>query len=240
MFFFRSSKIVLDCFTRESRVYEYSKPDKAIKFLPSWWKQIPKGIYVDPLHLTPTIRTCVGFADLYKRGIVIPMWSDLAVALGPQGTDLIRWQFADHISEAGPHPEVQTGGQVDYKDTQHLKLFSPWTLRTKEDIYWHWNDVFWDKKSYDYRVLPAVVSFTHQRATNINIFFKRKSEEYVLDFKLGQPMVHLTPLTEKKIEVRHHLVSPDEYHRILTERGTLCFTNSYVKQKQHLEKVRGK
>ena len=50
--------------------------------------------------------------------------------------------------------------------------------------------------------------------------------------KATKPLVHLIPLTEKKVVVKNHIVSNQEYRQIQNKYKKVFFTNNYKKIKK--------
>ena len=67
--FFKKNKVVVDCFTNIPAVYDNCKINYGAHYFPDWWKETPK--YIDNNN---TIKSCRGFIDYYKTGLVIPSW----------------------------------------------------------------------------------------------------------------------------------------------------------------------
>lgn len=199
--------ITLDCYTSDPQAYQYAKIQQAGKFIPDWWKSLPKDA---PF---PTMRQCAGFLDLYKRSFVLPLWSDLDVSIDG---DQFTWQYHDQRSVANKHGNIQFGEWINEEEVFHLKLMSPWLIKCDKDVFFQWSDVTWDKERiFKYTTPTAVVEYKHQPATNINLIFNK---EKVKEIRLhhGTPMAFITPLTEKKVVLRHHLLPESEIENMFT------------------------
>jgi len=232
LFLFRSSKLVVDCFTPSAQAYEYSKPDFAKRFIPSWWKEVPKQ-YVSPNDFfpKPTVKTCSGIIELYKNGIMLPLWSELAVEVGQIGTTPYQWRFASAESTAEAHPPIEHNNSFPMDQYAHLKLHSPWRLRTKNDVNWVWMQPSYGLKSLtDYVVLPGIVNYKYSHATNVNLFFMRHSVKRTVLLDCGSPIAHLVPMSDKKIDLRHHLIDEKEFYKL--EMPRRHFINSYEHNKK--------
>jgi hypothetical protein len=230
MFWFKKKPIVVDCFVNDANVFNHFKPDKAVKFLPAWWKKIPKELIVeDNFFPYPTMKKCDGFINLYKQGIILPMWNDLALEVGPEGSTDFKWQFADFHSQLNFHAPEQSNYFINPEDTLHVKILSPWKIKTSEDILWHCNDVFWNQINMFRRVCPGVISFKYQHATHINLVIKRGPIKRVETIPFLEPMLHLIPITERPVDLRHHLLTDEEFKRLTAREKPLAFTCNYEK-----------
>jgi hypothetical protein len=228
MFFFKKKSLTIDCFTAVEGAFKFAKPKHSAEFFPEWWKELPKTYTAkNGFWPSPTMRTCSGFIDLYKRGIMLSAWCDVAVKIGAKGTEQHYWQFSDQNYNAETHDYEQIGDQFNGKEFAHLKFTSPWFLKCNESVNWLWQDPTWNTlPNYDYKILPAVISYKWQHATNVNMIFRRKEETYTHHIKYKTPLVQLIPLTDnRKIKLEYHQVSDKEIGSLHKTR--LKFTNNY-------------
>lgn len=237
MFFkFIKNKIVLDCFTCRADVFQYSKITEASQYIPNWWKNLPKpevSFKNFDKNQVSNMRHCVGFIELFKNSFVIPMWSDLLLQIGREGTNEYRWQYADRVSSLTIHPAHQRGTYLDELKYQHFKLGSPWVLKTNRYVKFCWSGAVWNMDKPEQIIwLPAVDDYYYQTSTTINFMCKREKEltEIIIPFK--QPLVYLTPMTERKVILKTHLVSENELKRVGGGMNSSCFFGSYFKQKR--------
>jgi len=224
IFKFPKKKLVLDCFTHHEYIAKTAPILPAIKVIPDWWRGLPSSFYEESFHPFPTMKNCVGMIEYYKKSIVIPMWSELAVSIEPNG--MYRWQFSDGTTEAKPHDITKqaTGFLNDYA---HLKISSPWLLRTKEDISWVWSHPTYSyPKSHNIVSLPAIVKYNTQFSTNINILISRK-EQGIITIPQGQPMVFMTPMSDKKVEIVRHVISKEEWDTKNAISNSISFIDKY-------------
>ena len=83
---------------------------------------------------------------------------------------------------------------------------------------------------------PAILNFKHQHALNVNVFFKKPENDKTERFEMyaGQPLIYLTPLTEKRIIIKTHQVSEKEIENLFLR--PIFFTNIYNKVKKLKDK----
>ena len=225
-FFFKKSKIIVDCFTYQEHVLELSPIEKANKFIPEWFKHTPRETS-SPNVLTPnvTIKECRGVIDTYDQGYIIPLWSDFAMEVKDKR---YSWTYSDSISTAHPHPHTQWDTFTDHHNVGHIKLATPWLIHTKKDIMWSCIDPFWNNRlQTEYITIPGVINFKYQHAISINLFFSLQDK--LIRIKHGHPMYHLIPLTEYKTELRYHVVSHHEFKE--KNNVQFSFYNQYIKRK---------
>ena len=228
MIFKKNKPINVTLITSSQQVFDTSKPDKALKFIPSWFEhfnhsyKIGDGVY-------PTIKGCRGLIDLYKRGLMIPAWCDMNVNIGELGNDAHSWQFADFKTEAEPHSYEQFPNEVGIKSLAHLKVISPWRMICDEEIYWSWQEPVWnDFKNFSYRIIPGVSEYKYQHNLNINFMFKRQLKSYECFIKNNFPLVHITPLSDRQnLKINYECVSEEDFKK--TETPKVGFINNYLK-----------
>jgi len=216
MFFFKRKQIVVDCFIKDLIVYNNFKIQRASKFIPKEWKDLPPHfshkMNPDPnskmVQEIATLKKCNAFRDLFANGFIIPLWADCQLEAHND-----RFVFGGHNmfeanSTASGHHRSQIGDF--YLNYNHIKIESPWFLREKTGVKFSWNGCLWNNTHNLEHVqfLPGVLDFKYQNATHINLFIKRG---VVIKYFANDPMVHLIPLSDSKIKLKHHLLSEDEY-----------------------------
>ena len=221
-FLFKPKPIVLDCFTIDPFAYEYAKIAPATENYPEWWKSIPptypsrKKYLNGETHYNPTIKSCRGLTSLYKESFVIPMWAHLEMEIQQEE---FRWGLntdVDYFDRQWitSHPPQQYNGWVDNDKYMHVKILSPWWVRTKSDTNFAFVDPVWNRSNINsYTVLPGLMDFKYQNTTNVNIMIEKRDEYHRVDIKPGDPLVQIIPLTEHKVTLKHHLVTKDEITR---------------------------
>ena len=224
-FIFKRKPIHLDCFTASSAVYTYAPIAKANRFVPDWWKALPREEQIQ-MGDQPNMRTCTGFIDLYGKGLMLPLWSDLMVDF--DGANY-RFQYADQTSTLGQHNPTQAGTFIDGSETRHLKLQSPWLFFCDEDISWHFSQPVWNHlAAKDYCIPPGVVSYKNMHATEINILFRKQVTKVRLVH--GTPLVHIVPISERPLKISNHLVDANEYERRRLLSQAISFKGSHTKR----------
>jgi len=230
-FFFKRKPIQLDCFTSSVHAYEFAPIATANNFMPDWWKALPKTFTEGNTELG-TMKTCAGFIDLYGKGLMIPLWYELAVRLWENGN--YQYNFADMVSFAEHHTVSQVGTFFEDASAIHFKIRSPWHFKCKDDISWHFAQPVWNQQAAkDYCVPTGVLNFKYSTATEINILFKKENK--IINFPHGTPMAHIIPLSERPIHINNHLVSPAEINKIASMNHNISFRGGHYKRKKILE-----
>jgi hypothetical protein len=234
--FFKKKKLIVDAFCSEEYIgaFEYSPIDYASKFYPEWWKKIEKPTYDwTKMVMSTNMRHCAGIINEYNNGIIIPMWSDLALSVENTPAVGINWkyQFADRISVIAIHPDKQRG---EFKtDCFHFKIISPWLLQSEKNILFQCNVPYYNfNEEMNFTVIPGTVDYFYQNYTNINCFTKPvTSEQQRIFLKSGQPIFHIKPLSDRKIVLKKHLISNSEFKiKMANKRPMNFYKDFYIKK----------
>jgi len=226
-------KVVLNCYTSNKSAYDLFSINYTKNFIPEWWKKVPKAYrYGDNFHDAPTIKTCPGFIDLYKKGVMVPLWSDLEIQ---SNRDDYKYQFADqHSSIDYNHPDA-IGSVVHTMDVHSIKLTSPWLFECSHDIEWLYVSPTWNTETMDIHTVPGIVKFNHAIRSNINLMI-RKGLDHNVSLSAGTPIVQIVPLTDRNIEVKCHYISRAEFHDREVSMSPFFFSSykkvSKLKEKQ--------
>lgn len=237
IFLFKKKKLHLDIFTYRPEVMEFYPVDYATKFYPEWWKKLPREFEPEQTFWPmSTMKRCTGFTEYYKNGIVIPMWSDMAIKTHPLE---FNWHFADRLTECDSHPYEQMYGYLDPSQYKHLKIVSPWLFKCKEEVNFVWTQPTWNfERVSDIIIPPAVVNYKYLSGTNINLFVdKREEKKFILH--AGQPMVNLLPMTERTVVIHKHVVTKKEYDSLNLHSYQSTYVNKY-KNNRDLSKAKEK
>lgn len=230
--FFKPKKIILNCYTCRADVFENARPNKASNFFPEWWKKTPKT-FKNPNQIMPlpTIKGCYGFTEQFQHGFMLPMWSDFALELRADGG--IRWEFSDRKSEAAPHMAEQRGSFLPPEQFLHMKLVSPWAFTCAEDVHWQFIQPIWNFDNPDKLLIPSgMIEFKYQHGVNVNMFFADRQKFGTRVIPFGQPLYHIIPMSEREVELRHHLVTVEEWMRLNDSHAGLSFSKSYINHKK--------
>lgn len=204
-FWFKRKKIILDCFTSNSLVYDRHKPEKATNVLPGWFK----GLNAQAPN--PNLKHCIGFKELFKHSISLNMWTTFRCKVDTQGKGW-TWESGDPIVVSKHLPE-DYGHFLNTNDYGHLKISTPWSLKTSKYIKFAWVDASWCRDTHDYFFPNAVIDFFYQHGVELNTFINMKGSPYSFKIESGQPLVFLIPLTEDSVEIKTHLLTDSEMHR---------------------------
>lgn len=183
-----------------ANIYSPIKPSS--HFIPNWWKNVPKS---NEKFLTT--RSCVGILKTFQTGYVLPMWCDLSLTINE---DLSwRYQFSDSLSSLIHHSNKQMSG---FSDNYFIfKIDSPWIIETTHEInFFVCEPFYFSKFEKPYSIASGIVTtFTKQCTTNFFLFIEKKPNDIFIN--LNTPMLHIIPITEKKIKFKTEVISNEEY-----------------------------
>ena len=232
IFKFPKKKIVLDCFTYYDHILTTAPIVPAMKLIPEWWKNLPNYFYDEHSKTErSTMRHCAGMVDYYKTSIVIPLWSDLLIDI--KSCNQYKWSYSDGMSRAFNH-DITNQATGFLNNYAHIKLETPWVFKTKENIKWVWSHPTYSfPNSHNIVSLPGVVNYFEQRSTNINLLFFAEKEIKIL-IPQNHPMVHITPMSDRKVEIVRHLISKQEFGRLSSAATDITFKQKYetIKKRQ--------
>lgn len=245
-FFIKKSEVIVDCFTHYQSALEYTPVDYGIMFYPEWWKKTENSYLNERGNIRSTIKNCIGFIDYYKNSLVIPSWFEMELSVYEQGNE--KWWTYE-----GSNQFVNTDDTHNRKSFEgfalengnNIKFTSPWGLKTKENIQWVWSQPTWSLRAHlsSFTILPAVVDFKYQHSTNVNLFVINEDKFKKTTIAPNTPLVSLHPLTEKKIILKRHLVSYQEFLQIVDgpasmflRRNHYDFSRLYKRKKDFLIK----
>ncbi len=239
LFFFKEKPHIITAFvnTDNASAAKLQPIAPAIKYTPKWWKEIPTSKFDwEAMHHTLTVKSCPGIISTLRRGFVLPLWSDVAIKYNDNS-----WtgQFADKKTGISWHEPSQS--PEFYSDYWRLKLESPWIIESPVDLlYTHPFYLF--QQPVPYTTPPGIVSpFGKCMATNYFLFLQKRVEETRLILKMGTPLFHIIPLTEKKVELKIEILEKEEFNsRASVAINTSVFVNKFPRYKKALASLNSK
>jgi hypothetical protein len=238
MFWNKKTPTKLTAYTWDASIFaNYPPTYKTAKKnpIPNWLRSFKSlGKKPDPVSgiLTPTtdVRTCPGIREFINQGIQFYNWQDTIIQIRPDGT------FTYSIPQASKHPNVSFHPKEQYQgaysgERMNVKLASPWYFACNKPINFVWVESHYSSSILrDNNILlpPGIVNYHKQHSTNVNLMFEIRDETYDVDFKMGEPLATLFPMTEEDIEFSCELVSREEWENIITL--PYAFKSRYHKQ----------
>ena len=117
--------------------------------------------------------------------------------------------------DANPHPPFMYCEEL-YKGYQHVKISNPWLIKEKTGVKFIWNQCTYHntERHANYHALSGILDFKAQHNTHVNVFVKKGT---TLNVSAGDPLIQIIPLTERDVELKHHVVDAGEYEKIANE-----------------------
>ena len=162
-----------------------------------------------------SIKNCYGIINLFKQSFYFPLWSDLTLINTIEDLNLIA-------NKSTVIAEKHLEGNDSKAPTlsthhRHLQIKSPWIFNCDKDINFHVAGASWDyinNNFYDFNLPPAIIDFKYQHYLHLQFLFPiptGNQRESQIDLKAGDPILYITPLTEKKVKFITHSITKDEY-----------------------------
>jgi hypothetical protein len=231
MFFMKPSTITIDAFTYHSGIHQYFPIKEARHFFPDWWKSLPKEAVArakNGMHVPiGTARTCAGILAHYTHGMIVPMWSDLQIQTTREGGFLHEYSAGTMMPQITPH-----GEPAITRLFVALKIATPWMMKEKSGVNFYLNSPYYNSLEKINRVstTPGILNFKDQNTVNLSVLLDKVDN--TVSFAAGEPVIHLVPLSDKRVKVKCHLVDRTEYDNIYLTHYRSSFINTYHKQKR--------
>lgn len=230
--------VVLNLYTANPAAYETAKPNWGKdKPKPSWLKELKTSMTMWWDHLgmwgkTSTVAICPGIREYIATPIHQNMWADLDIRVNPDGTfttsaEMRPWDV--HVSE---HPEIQWKGLYTGKRIA-LKLDNPWKAVSDSPINYlmcesHYStNYFRDRQVW---TSPGITNYKYQHSLNVHLNCPVKEEPYIVSLKYDSPLISIFPMTDRHVEIRHHLIDQDQWNKIGSQMP-MTMVGRYYRQK---------
>lgn len=180
------------------------KPASEFKF--SWIKSVMTQ-YKRAKELAPYpnhIGRCPGIFDLLKIGYIVPIPFDLLMIIRPDAETLFRWEVGNEslLSVLGnevvqPHLPIGDHRPPGFLD-QVIKINSPWRIIAPKGVQLLVNPIPYPDIHF-FRGVSGLWDVSNSPQLNIQMWFTDQPGEYLI--KAGTPMMHIIPLTDKKLDL---------------------------------------
>lgn len=237
----KRKKITVDFITADYKAYDYFPIDKSNKFIPQWWKDIPQeyesDIFKTKANRINTLKRCPGFMDVFRYSYTMPLWTSCEIIVDDRVNEHGYLTVCADGSVITSHDASQGGKFLTSNSLIHFKFDSPWCgySSKKRDLLWNWSPAMWNNPDLLNRLMlpTAFRNFRGGTGTNIHTFMD-SSKRDVLYLEAGVPMINMTPMTDKKVEVKCHY-DPDWYNRVRScLPGNFSCNNVYYNRKRHM------
>ena len=228
MFFFKEKPIVFDCFTTNEQAYKWAPIKESRYFIPTWWKDLDGEVPAIPHKSAEvsTMKRCEGFISLYRKGFMLPLWSDLSITVGSLKDPKLSYIFASQEKSIQDHPAWQRGRYLPEPNYAHGKIISPWAVRSNKLVACSVFQPTWNFEAPEMIIVPpATVEYKYQASTHVNFFLPVIQVKRQFTIPFNTPLMQIVPQTDKKFELKLHLVDEKEYR--LVQLPVAKFTRNY-------------
>jgi hypothetical protein len=230
MFLFKKSKLVLDLIISEENIQTYNlfPAIETRRIIPSWFKTCPKSAF-DWNEFAPnrTVKGCPGIINYFNSGFVTPLWSDVNIRTNPER---IEWYSAKGDPNFFQYHESLMQSPGFYNNQFIVNTKNPWVVRkTKQNIkiisvfaqYYH-------PKILPYTLMQGIIDTEMNKDLNFFMAFSKTNAAYEL--KAGDIFIQYIPLSDKKLVVKNHIVSKQEFMNLREEHSAISFYMSGLKR----------
>jgi hypothetical protein len=218
------------------------KPEKANKFLPKWFKNLPSVIEGQHKNNMGTAKRCIPVLDACSNGYIIPSWCDLNIQVSSDGILRVNAPTSfgsEHFLTT--HSWEQVGDDCPLKNyltgKAILKLLNPWVIETSRG----WSCLFKSPPNAynNLKFIEGVVD-TDTYANRVNLpFFWDGYKEGEFEIKKGSPLVHVIPFKREKLQVKYEPWDEERMQKVNSINNTLFF-NRYKRLWWHKRKEKRK
>jgi hypothetical protein len=107
-------------------------PQPAAKFLPDWFRNMPRELGMKDAHGLPglSVRACLPVADVMSLGWIIPLPYDIWTEIDPATGGLnFKWNNGCPTPPIEPHhPDQIAADKPPFEGMQPLKFINPWRV----------------------------------------------------------------------------------------------------------------
>ena len=224
MWKFKKKSLKLDLYTHDNGYFINDKPTLK-RDTPSWYKSLtptvkcPDGPTNSEFDVG-TAKGCPGIKNLMTNGIKFHLWEPLKLRIHPDGrVEQLPLGIESKGQPFVQHFPLQYTGLYP-KNATAFKLNTPWLGVCKEETSFIFMESHFSTnfiRENNLYVAPGYIDFKYQHSLNCHIVVAVEFEPYDIEFPYGLPLFTLYPVTERELEIEHHLISKDEYARLTNE-----------------------
>lgn len=224
-------------------------PEIAPKYLsqdkPSWFSRMPKWLdgmgpptprmfAENGMHgVSRTIRRCPAFSLLFRRAIVIPSWTDIAVTYYADGNLLA--QVPDgaiiHTHSNEQHPGA-------FEGCDNLKVSDYWRLEGTKGLDIMIVPVMPPNPDWEAAMGVWEPYAERRQSCNINLWLKKPpiGQEREFMIRRGEPLCYIVPLSDTLPDVTVKVEQDMAYWQRIAFGGKFDKTADYLKHKTKLKR----
>ena len=172
------------------------QPDRAIRFAPDWFKNLPREMGIPDAHGLPglTAKACLPMTDAFALGFVIPLPYDIFLRVPHDGLNIeMGWGDNCAFQPIEAHMPEQLGApNAPFAQTVPLKFVNPWRIKVPEG----YSVLFQQPSNHaelPYQCFTGLVD-CDRFATTINFPFLWTGGPGEFQLPAGSPMIQLVPI----------------------------------------------
>ena len=154
----------------------------ANKFLPDWFKKMPRWLEEDNPFDKGTFKNCPGIVDFYKDAFVIPLWADFYLNVSEKD---FGWKCSNEDFTMSLHFKEQfldhTPKNVKNEVMVVAKTDFPWRVKTSKGWGMMQLPMFYNF-SEDFECLPGLTYTEWSHQINPQLLSKKKSDSSSLTY----------------------------------------------------------
>lgn len=205
----KQNVIYADAYTNDSLIYKYF--------------QIREGSFFSK-----------DFSSLHENSFVAPLWNDLEINLQGDEAKSFSYRF-DNYDLIDFHEYSLEG--FFREDFVYFRFPSAWQIVTSEPVEWlMFSALGGSNVSSQVFIPPMTRNFIFNHNTDWEFMLENKQQ--VVNFQANTPLVHLVPLTDKKVVLRSHYSNEITFN-LARESDAIRFMNSEVLKSKLYERYYG-
>ena len=187
-----------------------ARPEPAAKFIPEWWKKIPKYATEDRLvnpFANVTVKQCAPTIDMISAGYMLVLWCDIYVH---QENGKPSISYGTTVAPVSIWPESQSSGYEipDGFDNTVFKFSNGWKITTPLG----WSSMFIHPIAYQNTPFRSISGFvdTDILETDVNVPFVIKKGFTGLIEK-GTPIAQIIPIKRDNWYAEYSIEKPNRF-----------------------------
>jgi hypothetical protein len=183
-------------------------PRPSKEFIPTWWKEMPKGALREGSKYSPdykTIKMCPALPDTFSQGYVVPMWADSIIKYSKE-SDTWEWSMSNTKDFAwDTHPPQQllnhVSKGVSFRGAEASFVFKavcPWRLITPPGYSVLQLPMFYHFEK-EFSVMPGVIHTDVHHEINQQVLYHGNGDEVFIP--RGTPIAQYIPFKRLDTEL---------------------------------------
>jgi|SRR5210317_10928 hypothetical protein len=172
----------------------------AVKYLPEWWKKMPRfaDVEVPPDSINKgTAKNCPAFVDFFKSAYVVPLWCDIELNITPEGYTVRTSHDKFNFSHHNPIQFKQwLPAHLQQQVAMVLKPACPWRVKTNPGysvmqlpMMFEFSNIF--------ETLPGTIWSDKFHEMNQQMIIKRYGK---VELERGTPLAMYVPFKRDKFD----------------------------------------